>query len=131
METHEALTTTTAYPWSTMECRQPTGWTTNQSLLVASSVKAFPSGPYPELRTWMVVRTGVISVFTSHLGNAPASPYMRPTTWLCPTCLPTTSSTPAPIQPTTAMTNYIHTQTVTNYTHTPTVTNMSASHSQL
>ena len=79
-------------PWSTMECSQPAAWTTNRSLLVASRVRPFqedrqiPARPYPELRTWMVVRSGVISVFPTHSGNAPASPDVRPTTWLCPAC---------------------------------------------
>ena len=102
-------------PWSTMECSQPAAWTTNRSLLVASRVRPFqedgliPARPYPELRTWMVVRSGVISVFPTHSGNAPASPDMRPTTWLCPACLPSTNSIPAPIQPTIAMTTtHIH-----------------------
>ena len=71
--------------------------------------RPIPTRPYPELRTWMVVRSGVISVFPTHSGNAPASPDIRPTTWLCPTCLPNTSSITAPIQPTVAMTTtHIH-----------------------
>ena len=41
--------------------------------------------------------------------------------WLCPACLPNTSSIPAPIQPTIAMTT----------THTPTVTKPTAFHAQL
>ena len=55
-------------PWSTMECSQPTAWTTNRSLLVASRDRPFqedrpiPARPYPELRTRMMVRSGVISV---------------------------------------------------------------------
>ena len=102
-------------PCSTMECSQPSAWTTNRSLLVASCVRPFqedrpiPTRPYPELRTWMVVRSGVISVFPTHSGNAPESPDIRPTTWLCPACLPSTNSIPAPIQPTIAMTTtHIH-----------------------
>ena len=98
-----------------MECSHPAAWTTNRSLLVASRARPFqedrpiPARPYPELRTWMVVRSGVISVFPTHSGNAPASPDIRPTTWLCPTCLPSTNSIPAPIQPTIAMTTtHIH-----------------------
>ena len=102
-------------PWITMECSQPFAWTTNRSLLVASRFWPFqedrpiPARPYPELRTWMVVRSGVISVFPTHSGNAPASPDIRPTTWLCPACLPSTNSIPAPIQPTIDMTTtHIH-----------------------
>ena len=102
-------------PRSTMECSQPAAWTTNRSLLVASRVRPFqedrpiPARTYPELRTWMVVRSGVISVFPTHSGNAPASPDIRQTPWLCPACLPSTSSFPAPIQPTIAMTTtHIH-----------------------
>ena len=59
---------------------------------MASHVRPFqedrpiPTRPYPEQRTWMVGRSGVISVFPTHFGNAPASPDIRPTTWLCPTC---------------------------------------------
>ena len=115
----EAIAIITYYdtlrPWITMECSQPAAWTTNRSLLVASRVRSFqedrpiPTRPYPELRTWMVVRSGVISVFPTHSGNAPVSPDIRPTTWLCPACLPSTNSTPAPIQPTIAMTTtHIH-----------------------
>ena len=105
----------TVRPRSTMECSQPTAWTTNRSFLVASRVRPFqedrpiPARPYPELRTWMVVRSGVISVFPTHSGNAPASPDIRPTTWLCHACLPSTNSIHAPIQPTIAMTTtHIH-----------------------
>ena len=100
---------------STMECSQPAAWTTNWSLLVASRVRPFqvdrqiPARPYPELRTWMVVRSGVISVFPTHSGNAQASPDIRPTTWLCPACLPSTNSIHDPIQPTIAITTtHIH-----------------------
>ena len=81
-----------------MYCSQPAAWTTNRSLLVASCVRPFqenrpiPAQPYPELRTWMVVRSGVISVFPTNSGNAPASPDIRPTTWLCNACLPSTNS---------------------------------------
>ena len=65
--------------------------------------------PYPELRTWMVVRSGVISVVPTHSGNAPASPNIRPTTWLCPACLPSTNSILPHIQPSIAMTTtHIH-----------------------
>ena len=102
-------------PWSTMESSQLAAWTMNWILLVASRVRPFqedrpiPARPYPELRTWMVVRSGVISVFSTHSGNDPASPDIRPTTWLCPACLPSTNSIPAPIQPTIAMTTtHIH-----------------------
>ena len=102
-------------PWITMQCSQPVAWTTNRSLLVASRVRPFqedrpiPARPYPELRTWMVVWSGVISVFPTHSGNAPASPDIRPTTWLCPACLPSTNSISAPIQSTIAMTTtHIH-----------------------
>ena len=105
----------TIRPWITMECSQPVAWTTNRSLLVASRVRPFqedrpiPVRPYPELRTWMVVRSGVICVFPTHSGNSPASPDIQPTTWLCPACLPSTNSIPAPIQPTIAMTTtHIH-----------------------
>ena len=105
----------TGRPWITMECSQPVAWTKNRSLLVASRVRPFqedrpiPARPYQELRTRMVVRSGVISVFPTHSGNAPASPDIRPTTWLCPACLPSINSIPAPIQPTIAMTTtHIH-----------------------
>ena len=98
-----------------MECSQPVAWTTNRSLLVASRVRPFqedrpiPVRPYPELRTWMVVRSGVISIFPTHSGNSPASPDIRPTTWLYPACLPSTNSIHAPIQPTIVMTaTHIH-----------------------
>ena len=46
---------------------------------------------------------------TSHSKCTLASFDMRLTPWLCPTCLPNTSSIPAPIQPTIAMTTtHIH-----------------------
>ena len=111
-------------PWSTMECSQQAAWTTNRNLLVASRVRPFqedrsiPARPYPELRTWMVVRSGVISVFPTHSGNAPASPDIRPITRLCPACLPSTNSIPA---------HHSHDY----HTHTPTVTNPIAFHAQL
>ena len=63
-----------------MKCSQPAAWTTNRSLHVASRARPFqedrpiPARPYPELRTWMVVRSGVISVFPTHSGNASAFP---------------------------------------------------------
>ena len=82
---------------------------------MASRVRPFqedrpiPARPYPELRTWMVVRSGVISVFPTHSGNAPASPDIQPTTWLCPAYIPSTNSLPAPIQPTiVTTTTHIH-----------------------
>ena len=77
-------------PWSTMECSQPAAWTSNRSLLLASRVRPFQEDrpisarPYRELRTWMVMRSGVISVFPTHSENAPASPDIRPTTWFVP-----------------------------------------------
>ena len=94
-----------------MECSQPAAWTTNRSLVVASSVRPFqkdrpiPAQPYPELRTWMVVQSGVISIYLTHSENAPAAPDIRTTTWLCPACLSSTNSIPAPIQLTIAMTS--------------------------
>ena len=98
-----------------MECSQPAAWTTIRSLLVASRVRPFQEDrpiltqPYQELRTWMVVWSGAISVFPTHSGNATASPHIWPTTWLCPAYLPSTNSIPAPIQPTIAMTTtHIH-----------------------
>ena len=66
---------------------QPTGCMDNEP----EPYRPFLARSYPELRTWMVVRSGVISVFPTHSGNAPASPDIRPTTWLCPTCLPSTN----------------------------------------
>ena len=102
-------------PWITMECSQPVAWTTNRSLHVVSRARTFqedrpsPARHYPELHTWMVVRSGVISVFPTHSENAPASPDIQPTTWLCPACVPSTNSIPAPIQPTIAMTTtHVH-----------------------
>ena len=92
-------------PWSTIECSQPAAWTTNRSLLVASRARLFqevrpiPARPYPELRTWMVMWSGIISL----------SPRTLNVLWHLSTCLPNTSSIPAPIQPTIAMTTtHIH-----------------------
>ena len=125
----DSSVTITACPGSTMENNQPAAWTTNHSQLVASCVRPFQEDrpittrPYSEQSTWMVVRSDVISVFTLHTGNAPTSsdkPDKPP--WLLPACLPTSITIPAPIQPTTAM---------TNYTHTPTVTDLSVFHAQL
>ena len=99
-------------PYITMECSQPVAWTTpsrDARVRPFQEDRPIPARPYPELCTWMVVRSGVISVLTTHSGNAPASHDIRPTTWLCPACLPSTNSIPAPIQPTIAMTTtHIH-----------------------
>ena len=114
-------------PWITMECSQLAAWTTNRSLLVASRVRPFqedrpiPARPYPELRTWMVIRSGVISVFPTHSGNAPASPDIRLTTWLCP------ALTKHQLHPCPHPTHHSHDY----HTHTPTVTNPTSFHEQL
>ena len=75
--------------------------------------RPIPTRPYPEQRTCMMVRSGVISVFISHSGNAQASTDMRSTSWLCPACLLTNTSTPTHIKPKIAITNYTYTPTVT------------------
>ena len=134
--------------WSTMECSQPTTWTTNRNLLVAFQVKAFPGEPInsgstlPELHTWTVassgdisvtsVTSGDISVTSVTSGDISVSPCTRemlrhlPTCdkppGLSPACIPSTTSIPAPTQPFIAM---------TNHTHPSTVTNSSAFHAQL
>ena len=103
--------------WSTMECKQPAVWTTNRSLLVASRAKAFPGRPTnsdSNLPRAVQLDGGVIGChqcITSHLECAPT--YEQPT-WLCPACLPSTTSIPAPTQLIIAMTNYIHAPSVTN-----------------
>ena len=81
--------------WSTTECSQSAAWKTNQSLLMASSVKVFPPGR-PTNSGSTIPRSahqegGVISVFTLHLGSAPAPPDMQRTPWLCSACFPTTN----------------------------------------
>ena len=114
--------------WSTMECSQPAAWTTNRSLLVASRARAFPvrqtnsGSTLPRAAHLDGYVIGCHQCVISHWGCAPASPDQRPTPWLCPACIPSTTSIPAPIPPTIAM---------TNYTHVPTVTNSSAFHTQL
>ena len=102
------------------ECRQPAAWTTNWILLEASCANAFPRRPTNSNSTLpraAHLEDGVITVFTSHSVSAPAFPNMQPTHCLCPACLPTTVSIPAPTQPTIAM---------AKDTHAPTVTNLSA-----
>ena len=81
-----------------------------------------PARPYPELRTWMAVWSGVISVsphtqeMLQHLSTGDQPP------WHCHTCIPSTTSILAPTQPAIGM---------TSYTHALTVTKSSAFHSQL
>ena len=115
------------HPWITMECSQPVAWTTNRSLLVASRGRPFqedrpiPARPYPELRTWMVVRSGVISVF--------------PTLWKCSGISRHTTNhlalsrmhTKHQLHPCSHPTHHSHDY----HTHTPTVTNPTAFHAQL
>ena len=115
------LTTPCLRPWNTMECSQPAAWTTNRSLLVASRVRPFqedrpiPARPYPELRTWMVVRSGVIwkcSGISRHATNHLALSRMLTKHQLHPCPHPT---------------HHSHDY----HTHTPTVTNPTAFHAQL
>ena len=95
--------------WSTMECSQPAAWTTNRSLLlVASRAKAFPM--FPVLRPSGVI--GCHQCITSHSGNAPASPDIQPTPLLCPVCISSTTSIPAPTKPIIAIINRTHAPTV-------------------
>ena len=111
-------------PWSTMECSQPAAWTTNRSLLVASRARPFqedrpiPARPYPELRTWMVVRSDVISVSHHTLEMLRHLPtYDQP-----PGFVPHAYQAPTPSLPHT--THHSHDY----HTHTPTMT---AFHAQL
>ena len=61
--------------------------------------RPIPARPYPEQRSWMVERSDVISVsprtreMLRHLPTCGSPP------WLCPACLPTTTSIPAPSNP--------------------------------
>ena len=72
-------------PTGCMECSQLAAWMMNQSLLMASCVKAFPgksanSGLTPHRSAHL--DSGVIGYHhcnTSHSGSASASPYMRST----------------------------------------------------
>ena len=81
--------------------------------------RPIPSRRYPELRTWMAVLSGVISAsprtreMFRHLSTCDQAP------WLCPGCIPSTTSLTATTQ---------HTMTMSNYTHAPTVTNSTAFH---
>ena len=80
-------------PWSTMECSQPAScipcfglpWKTDQ-------LQHEPSQSYVLGRRC----DPVSSTFTSHSGSALASPDMRSSPWLCPACLPFTTSMSAP-----------------------------------
>ena len=111
---HNSSEAATKHPWSTVGCSQPAAWTTNQSLLVASGIEAFPEDrpilarPYLELRIWKTV-FGCHRYL--HLTIRKCSSISRQSTnlsWLCPACLPTTTSIPAPTKTTIAMTNYTH-----------------------
>ena len=110
-------------PWSTTEWSQPAARTTNRSLLVACRAKAFPGRPTNSGSTLPRAAHldggvfGCHQCITSHSGNAPASPDMRPNPWLYPACIPFTTSIPAPTQPTITMTYYTHAPTVTNWDH--------------
>ena len=110
-------------PWSTMGCSLPDAGTTNRNFLMASRVKAFqkdrpiPARPYPRLRTWTAVWSGVISVsprnweLPGHLQKSDQPP------WFYPACMPRTTSIHVPTLLTIA---------ITNYTRAPTLTNSSA-----
>ena len=97
-----------------MECSQPSAWTTNQCLLVASRVKACPKRPtnfcsaLPRAEHVERGVAGCHQCITLHSGSAPASLDIRPTPQLSPACIPSTTSIPAP------------TIVMTNYTHAPT-----------
>ena len=69
----------------------------------------------------------VSSVYHLSLGKCSN---MRPTTRLCPACIPSTTSIHAPTQPTTAMTNYTHTPTVTKSSAFPVQLFLFRDHSQ-
>ena len=100
MHTHHILSTTTMYhldavkqsqtqqsPWSTMKCSQLAAWTTNRSLHVASSVKAFPGrqaktgSTLPRAAHLDDDVIGCQQCITSHSGNTPAYPDMQDKTF--------------------------------------------------
>ena len=71
--------------------------------------RPIPTRPYPEQRTWTAASSKWNQCITSHSGNALTSPDMRPTQWLCPACITSTTSIAAHTQPTIAMTTtHIH-----------------------
>ena len=106
-------------PWSPMECSQPTAWTTNRSLLVASRVNALPRRPtnfgstIPRAAHQEGGLVGSHQCITSHSVIALTSPNLRPA--------PLSSSRmhsmhllhSSTTQPTIAMTIYAHVPTVT------------------
>ena len=102
---HNSSVAATKYPWSTVGCSQPSAWTMNQSLLVASCIDTFPEDrpilarPYIELRIWKTVFGCHRNL---HLTIRKCSSITRQSTnlsWLCPAWLPTTTSIPAPPKP--------------------------------
>ena len=107
-------------PWRNMEYCQPSAWTANRNLLVASRVKAFRGRPTNSgsnlLRAAHLEGGGIgcHQCITSNSGSAPASPDMRPTPLICPAGIPSAIYIPDPTKPTIALINYAHAQTVTN-----------------
>ena len=115
--------------WSAMEPSQPTTWTTNRNLLMASHTMAKPGRPtntdstlpratHPEGgMIWghqcLHLALGKCFGICRHVTNP---------SWLCSASLLTTSYIPTPTKANIAM---------ANYTHAPTVINSSAFHSQL
>ena len=96
-----------------MECSQSAAWTTNRSLPLEFRVKAFPRRPTQSGST--IPRAahlddGVIGSHQClHVAPGKCSDICQHATkpfWFCPTCLPSTTSIPAPTQHTIAMTNY-------------------------
>ena len=82
---------------------QPTAWTTNLSLHVTSHVKAFP-GRQTKFDSTLVraahLESDMIMCYQClHLALGMRSGIFRHATkpsWICPACLPTITSTPAP-----------------------------------
>ena len=70
-----------------------------------------PKQPYPEMRTWMAMWSGVISASIRNRVELRHLPTCDQPNWLCSACIPFTTSIPAPTQPAIKMTNYTHAPT--------------------
>ena len=108
--------------WSTMECSQPTAWTLNQNLHVVFNAEVFTKRPTNSSSTLPRATHLEGVVIGCHQSLYFTLNKCSDISWLCPACLPTTTSIYVPTLPTIA---------ITNYTHAPIVINQSASNVQL
>ena len=76
--------------------------------------RPIPARPYPELRIWKAMWSGVISVSPRTLEVLWHIPTCDQPPAPCPSCIPSTTYILVPSQPTIALTTYTHEPSVTN-----------------